>query len=106
MGPPPAQKPLINIRENIKQGPNPLPVSGHSPETLQLPSRQPTMAWVLAQHSFDGVLQMNTVSMSKNTKHSYTLDHSTTVTFPFSTHRSAGYTGKKNSPTMRQHSLQ
>ncbi len=36
-----------------KQGPNPLLVSGHSPETLQLPSRQPTMAWVLARHGSD-----------------------------------------------------
>ena len=30
---------------------------------------------------------MRTVSVSKNTKHRYTLSHSTTFTFPFSAHR-------------------
>ena len=60
MGPAPTQKAPVstsartassNRREfYTKQGLNPPLVSGHSPGTLKLPSRQPTMAWVLARH--------------------------------------------------------
>ncbi len=47
-----------------KQGPNPLPTLSWSPATPQLPSRQPTMAWVLAQHGFDDVSHMHTHSIT------------------------------------------
>ena len=45
-----------------KQGPNPLLVSGHFPETLQLPSRQPTMAWVLARHGSDDMSGVHVIN--------------------------------------------
>ena len=97
--------PLFNIRKNIKQGPNPLSDSSHSPETLQLPSRQPTMAWVLARHGSDDISGVHVtnhhIAMTVHT----TTDIPSTPTSPsHSAHTAQLGRLEKISPTMRQHS--
>ncbi len=75
----------------------------------QLPSRQPTMAWVLARHGFDDISGAHVINphiemtVHYNNGHTLFKPFNTTVTFPFSTHRSLGRLEKK-SLTMRQHS--
>ena len=101
--------PSFNIRENIKQGPNPLLVSGHSPKTLQLPSIQPTMAWVLARHGFDDISGAHvinhhtemTVHHNNGLQRTHYQHH---LHLPIQHTPLSWVDWRKISPTMRQHS--
>ena len=98
--------PDLTSARTSKQGPNPLPISGHSPETLQLPSRQPTMAWVLARHGSDDMSGTHVI----NPHIEMLVHYNNGETFQHHRHLPIQHTPlswvdwKKNSPTMRQHS--
>jgi len=91
MGPTPTQKPLFQHQRELlqeqgeiltKQGPSPLLISGHSPETLQLPSRQPTMAWVLARHGSDDISGVHVITHHIVMTVHTTTEHLSTPTSP------------------------
>ena len=81
-------------------------VSGHFPETLQLPSRQPTMAWVLAQHGPDDISGVHVINHHRyNEQFIQQRTHLSTSPSPsHSAHTAQLGRLEKNSPTMRQHS--
>ena len=98
--------PDLTSARTSKQGPNPLPISGHSPETLQLPSRQPTMAWVLARHGSDDMSGVHVINHHRyNEQFIQQRTHLSTPPSPsHSAHTAQLGRLEKNSPTMRQHS--
>ena len=101
--------PLLHTREHLQQPPNPLSDSSHSPEALHLPSRPPTMAWVLAQHGSDDISGAHVINhhieMTVHTTTDTPFNTNVTPTSPsHSAHTAQLGRLEKISPTMRQHS--